>query len=84
MEEKNIILSKGLLKNAELNGIVFEDFGIEFSDRFSFFTLTEKSRFVIYNLIQQEDTTNSSKAVYSINTVEGVFELEILTTTNFL
>lgn len=77
---KNIILNNGLLKKAELNGVIFEDFSIEFSDKFSFFTLTEKPRFIISKLIKSEVQTNFSSALYSIQTIQGHFELEVSTT----
>ena len=66
---KNIILNNGLLKKAELNGVIFEDFSIEFSDKFSFFTLTEKLRFIISELIKSEVQTNYSSTLYSIQTI---------------
>lgn len=79
---KNIILVNGLLKKAVLNGVLFEDFSIEFSDKFSFFTLTEKPRFIIKKLIKSEEQTDFSKALYSIQTIQGYFELEVATKVN--
>ena len=49
MLEKNLLLDKGLLKRGYINGVFLEDFGIEFSDKFSFFTLTEHPRFIVVN-----------------------------------
>ena len=79
MLEKNLVLDKGLLKRGSINGVLLEDFGIEFSDKFSFFTLTEHPRFTVVNLIEKINKRYYSKASYYIQTIEGNFKLNIST-----
>jgi len=79
MLEKNLVLDKGLLKRGYINGVFLEDFGIEFSDKFSFFTLTEHPRFVVVNTKEKINKKNYSRASYYIQTIEGNFKLDVST-----
>ena len=79
MLEKNLVLDKGLLKRGYINGVFLEDFGIEFSDKFSFFTLTEHPRFIVVNTKEKVNKKNFSRASYYIQTIEGNFKLDVST-----
>lgn len=74
-----INLNNGLLDTGQVNDFVFSDFGIEFSDKYSFLTLTETPRLVEINESSNnsESTQNNSYGTYDIKTAEGNFQLDV-------
>jgi hypothetical protein len=65
----------GLLKEASFGNLQLENFGIEFSDLFSFVSLTEQSRMATIRLREASNEDGSSQATYQIETAEGSFIL---------
>ena len=77
----DIKLNNGLVQEGKIEDFFLQDFGIEFSDKHSFVTLTENPRLAT---IKQENNkenslTNSSNSIYDISTAEGNFKLEVCT-----
>lgn len=77
MSIENIVLEGGLLKSGVLHGVIAEAFGIEFSDEFSFLTLTEEPRFTYTTIEKSSSSANASFCRRFIQMAQGEF---ILTT----